>query len=156
MSSFFKKALVGVVFTSLTVSGALAAEPIKIGTLFSTTGPVGFIGDPEQKAVELLAKEVNDAGGINGRKIELVSYDDASDPARASTLTKRLIESDKIDLLIGGTITPNAMAMIPTVERAEIPYISVGGGYRLLIRSRSGCSRRHTLTGRLRCAYSRI
>lgn len=128
MSSFFKKALVGVVFTSLTVSGALAAEPIKIGTLFSTTGPVGFIGDPEQKAVELLAKEVNDAGGINGRKIELVSYDDASDPARASTLTKRLIESDKIDLLIGGTITPNAMAMIPTVERAEIPYISVGGG----------------------------
>lgn len=128
MSSFFRKTLVGVVFAGLTVSGALAVEPIKIGTLFSATGPVGFIGDPEQKAVELLAKQVNASGGINGRTIELVSYDDASDPARTSTLTKRLIESDKVDLLIGGTITPLSMAMIPTVERAKIPYISVGGG----------------------------
>jgi branched-chain amino acid transport system substrate-binding protein len=128
MSSFFTKTLVGAVVAGLTFNSALAADPIKIGTLFSTTGPVGFIGDPEQKAVELLAKQVNASGGINGRTIELVSYDDASDPARTSTLTKRLIESDKVDLLIGGTITPLSMAMIPTVERAKIPYISVGGG----------------------------
>jgi branched-chain amino acid transport system substrate-binding protein len=128
MSSFFTKTLVGAVVAGLTFNSALASDPIKIGTLFSTTGPVGFIGDPEQKAVELLAKQVNASGGINGRTIELVSYDDASDPARTSTLTKRLIESDKVDLLIGGTITPLSMAMIPTVERAKIPYISVGGG----------------------------
>jgi branched-chain amino acid transport system substrate-binding protein len=105
-----------------------ADEPIKIGVLLSTTGVVGFIGDPEQKAVELYISKVNDAGGVLGRKIELVSYDDASEPARASTMTKRLIESDHVDLIIGGTLTPTAMATIPLVERAEVPYISVGGG----------------------------
>lgn len=103
-------------------------EPVKIGVLLSTTGVVGFIGDPEQKAVELYVKRINEAGGVLGRKIELVSYDDASEPARSSSLTKRLIESDRVDLIIGGTITPTAMAMIPLVERAEVPYISVGGG----------------------------
>jgi len=128
MLSFSKKILASVVFAGLAAHGALAADPIRIGTLFSTTGPVGFIGDPEQKAVELLVKQVNAAGGVIGRPIELVSYDDASDPARTNTLTKRLIESDKVDVLIGGTITPLSMAMIPIVERAEIPYISVGGG----------------------------
>src|ERR1700692_2149098 len=109
MSSFIRKTLASVVFAGLAVHGALAADPIRIGTVFSTTGPVGFIGDPEQKAVELLVQQVNATGGVIGRMIELVSYDDASDPARTSTLTKRLIESDKVDLLIGGTITPLSM-----------------------------------------------
>src|SRR5271154_2346312 len=102
MTSFIRTILANVVFVGLASHGALAADPIRIGTLFSTTGPVGFIGDPEQKAVELLVKQVNAAGGVIGRTIELVSYDDASDPARTNTLTKRLIESDKVDLLIGG------------------------------------------------------
>ena len=81
MSSFSRKIVASILFAGLTVHSAFAADPIRIGTLFSTTGPVGFIGDPEQKAVELLVKQVNAAGGINGRTIELVSYDDASDPA---------------------------------------------------------------------------
>lgn len=127
MRSFIRAAL-PVLLTLTAGHGAHADGPIRIGTLFSTTGPVGFIGDPEQKAAELLVKKVNAAGGVLGRNIELVSYDDASEPARNSTLTKRLIESDKVDLLIGGTITPLAMAMIPSVERAEVPYVSVGGG----------------------------
>lgn len=126
MRTFVKATVVLSVF-ALGMHGA-RADAIRIGTLFATTGPVGFIGDPEQKAAEMLIKSVNAADGVLGRQIELVSYDDASDPARTSTLTKRLIESDKVDLLVGGTITPLAMAMIPTVERAEIPYISVGGG----------------------------
>ncbi len=64
----------------------------------------------------------------SGARLSSCSTDDASEPARASTLTKRLIESDRVDLIIGGTVTPSAMAMIPLVERAEVPYISVGGG----------------------------
>jgi branched-chain amino acid transport system substrate-binding protein len=122
------KILLGIAALAIISQPAQAADPIKIGTLLATTGPVGFIGDPEQKAVELYIKKVNDAGGVLGRKIELISYDDASDPARSNTLTKRLIESDKVDLIIGGTITPLAMATIPLVERAGVPYISVGGG----------------------------
>ncbi|MBR0896706.1 ABC transporter substrate-binding protein [Bradyrhizobium tropiciagri] len=118
-------AAIAVMFHSASVG---AEDPIRIGLLLSTTGVVGFIGDPEQKAVELYVKRVNDEGGVLGRKIELVSYDDASEPARSSSLAKRLIETDHVDLIIGGTVTPTAMAMIPLVERAEVPYISVGGG----------------------------
>ncbi len=122
------KAMLGLATLALASQTQAADGPIRIGTLFSTTGVVGFIGDPEQKSVEQYVKAVNDAGGVIGRKIELVSFDDASDPARANTFTKRLIESEKVDLIIGGSITPIAMAMIPLVERSETPYISVGGG----------------------------
>jgi branched-chain amino acid transport system substrate-binding protein len=128
MKAILSSLLAIVAMTAMSQPVSAADDPIKIGVLLSTTGVVGFIGDPEQKAVELYIKKVNDAGGVLGRKIELVSYDDASEPARASTLTKRLIESDRVDLIIGGTVTPSAMAMIPLVERAEVPYISVGGG----------------------------
>lgn len=128
MKAILSSLLAVVAMTAMSQPVTAADDPIKIGVLLSTTGVVGFIGDPEQKAVELYIKKVNDAGGVLGRKIELVSYDDASEPARSSTLTKRLIESDRVDLIIGGTITPSAMAMIPLVERAEVPYISVGGG----------------------------
>lgn len=128
MKAALKNLLAAVVVIAASHAANAADEPVKIGVLLSTTGPVGFIGDPEQKAVELYVKKVNEAGGVLGRKIELVSYDDASEPARSSSLTKRLIESDRVDLIIGGTITPAAMAMIPLVERGEVPYISVGGG----------------------------
>ena len=128
MKTVLKNLLAAVALIAASHAGNAADEPVKIGVLLSTTGPVGFIGDPEQKAVELYVKKINDAGGVLGRKIELVSYDDASEPARSSSLTKRLIESDRVDLIIGGTITPTAMAMIPLVERGEIPYVSVGGG----------------------------
>jgi branched-chain amino acid transport system substrate-binding protein len=128
MKSLIKGLLVTVVAFALTTPVLAADDPIKIGVLLSATGVVGFIGEPERKAVALYVKNANDAGGVLGRKIEIVSYDDASEPARASTLAKRLIESDRVDLIIGGTITPTAMATIPLVEKAEVPYISVGGG----------------------------
>ena len=128
MKAVLKRIVAAMAVIAASQAAGAAEDPIKIGVLLSTTGVVGFIGDPEQKAVELYVKKINDGGGLLGRKVELVSYDDASEPARASSLTKRLIEADHVDLLIGGTITPNAMAMIPLVERAEIPYISVGGG----------------------------
>lgn len=115
-----------------TQSATAADDPIKIGVLLSTTGVVGFIGDPQQKSIELYVKKVNEAGGVLGRKVELVSYDDASEPARSSSLTKRLIESDRVDLIIGGTISPTSMAIIPLVERAEIPYVSVGGSLAII------------------------
>lgn len=128
MKAVLKSIFAAVAMVATSYAANAADEPVKIGVLLSTTGVVGFIGDPEQKAVELYVKKINEAGGVLGRKVELVSYDDASEPARSSSLTKRLIESDHVDLVIGGTITPSAMAMIPLLERAEIPYISVGGG----------------------------
>ena len=111
---------------------AQGTAPIRVGAVLSTTGPVGFIGDPQLKVLELYVKRINEQGGLLGRKVELITYDDQSDPTNANTFTKRLIDSDKVDVLVGGTVTPSAMAMAAQAERAGVPYVSTGGGVALV------------------------
>ena len=118
-----------VLFAAIAVAaaGACAAEPIKIGSVLSVSGPAAFLGDPELKTLQLYVEKINAAGGVLGRKLELVHYDDGSDAAKANSFTKRLIESDKVDVLIGGTTTGATMAMAPLVEKASLPFISLAG-----------------------------
>jgi len=106
---------------------AFAADTIKIGSILSVTGPAAFLGDPELKTLQLYVEEINKKGGVLGRQLELIHYDDGSDANKANTFTKRLIEDDKIDLLIGGTTTGATMSMVPLVTKAEVPFISLAG-----------------------------
>ena len=110
----------------LAAGGALA-ENIKIGSVLSVSGPAAFLGDPELKTLQLYVEKINAEGGVLGRKLELVHYDDGSDAAKANGFTKRLIESDKVDVLIGGTTTGATMAMAPLVDKAGLPFISLAG-----------------------------
>ena len=112
---------------ALAAATSFAADTIKIGSVLSVTGPAAFLGDPELKTLQLYVEKINAAGGVLGRKLELVHYDDGSDAAKANSFTKRLIESDKIYVLIGGTTTGATMAMAPLVERAKVPFISLAG-----------------------------
>lgn len=109
-----------------------AAEPIKIGAFLSATGPASFLGEPEKKTLEMYVEKLNKDGGVQGRKVELVVYDDGGAGDKASTFAKRLIESDKVDLLIGGSTTGTTMAVVPLVERAQIPFISLAGGVNIV------------------------
>jgi branched-chain amino acid transport system substrate-binding protein len=115
---------------SLTV--AQETGPIKVGLLLSTTGPAAYIGEPGLKSVQLYVRKLNEAGGVLGRKIELISYDDASEAAKANTLAKRLIDSDKVDVILGATTTGSAMALIPLVEAGETPLITWAGGISII------------------------
>jgi branched-chain amino acid transport system substrate-binding protein len=108
-------------------NAAFAAPPIKIGSFLSVTGPAAFLGDPEQKTLELYVEKINAAGGVLGRKLQLVSYDSAGNAEKARTFVKRLIEEDKVDAIVGGSTTGETMAVIPLVEQAEIPFISLAG-----------------------------
>lgn len=112
---------------ALIAGTAMAADPIKIGSVLSVSGPAAFLGDPELKTLQLYIEKINAEGGVLGRKLELVHYDDGSDAAKANSFTKRLIESDKVDVLIGGTTTGATMAMAPLVEKASLPFISLAG-----------------------------
>jgi branched-chain amino acid transport system substrate-binding protein len=102
-------------------------EPIRIGATLSITGPAAFLGEPEQKTLELYVEKINASGGVLGRKLQLVHYDDGGDAEKARTFAKRLIEQDKVDLIIGGTTTGTTMATVPLVEQAQVPFISLGG-----------------------------
>jgi branched-chain amino acid transport system substrate-binding protein len=118
-----------VLFAAMAVAAASAsaADPIRIGSVLSVSGPAAFLGDPELKTLQLYVEKINAEGGVLGRKLELVHYDDGSDAAKANSFTKRLIESDKVDVLIGGTTTGATMAMAPLVATASLPFISLAG-----------------------------
>ena len=105
----------------------LAQEAIKVGAFLSMTGPAAFLGDPEQKTLELYVGKINASGGVLGRKLQLISYDDSGDAEKARTFAKRLIEQDKVDFIVGGSTTGSTMAAAPLMEAAQIPFISLAG-----------------------------
>ena len=111
----------------LVAGGASAAETIKIGSFLAVTGGASFLGDPEKKALEMYVAEVNANGGVGGRQLELVLYDSGGDAKKAASFVKRLIEDDKVDIILGGSTTGETMAVIPLVEKAGVPFISFGG-----------------------------
>ncbi|MGC2855190.1 ABC transporter substrate-binding protein [Novispirillum sp. DQ9] len=121
-------AALGVVAFGFAAPSAQAADPIKVGTFLAVTGPASFLGDPELKTLQLYIEKINAEGGIDGRKLELVHYDTAGNPNNAVTFVRRLIDQDGVDVIVGGSTTGTTMAAIPLIERAEIPYISLGGG----------------------------
>ncbi len=112
---------------SIIAAPAAAQEPIRIGAFLSVTGPAAFLGDPEQKTLELYIDRLNAAGGVLGRKLQLVAYDDGGDAEKARTFAKRLIEQDKVDFIVGGSTTGTTMAAVPLVEAAQIPFVSLAG-----------------------------
>lgn len=106
-------------------------DVIRIGTFNPATGPAAVIGDPELKAVRLGVKLLNQKGGIDGRKIELVEYDDQSKSAMAVSYMKRLIENDKVDIVVGGGVSGHALAAAPIAEAAGVPFVALGTTGRL-------------------------
>ena len=106
---------------------AQAAEPIKVGSVLSVTGPAAFLGDPELKTLQLYIEKINKDGGVLGRPLQLVHYDDGTDANKANGFVKRLIADDKVDLIVGGTTTGSTMSMVPEVEKSGIPFISLAG-----------------------------
>jgi branched-chain amino acid transport system substrate-binding protein len=112
---------------ALVAGPALAQQPIKIGAFLSVTGGAAFLGDPEQKTLELYVDKINKDGGVLGRKLLLVSYDSAGNAEKARTFVKRLIEEDKVDVIVGGSTTGETMAVVPLVEAAQVPFISLAG-----------------------------
>jgi len=104
------------------------AEPIKIGGIFSLTGPGAHIGVAQKNSVLIAIDEFNKKGGVAGRPIEMVLGDDESDPTKAVMALKKMVETQPIVALIGPTRTDTGMAMIPTLEREGIPTFMHAGG----------------------------
>ena len=114
------------------VNLASAAEPIRIGSFLTVTGPASFLGDPELKTLQMYVEDINAKGGVKGRKLELIHYDTGGNAKDAVNFAKRLIKNDKVDLIVGGTTTGDSMAVIPDVEKEGIPFISLAGGVEIV------------------------
>jgi branched-chain amino acid transport system substrate-binding protein len=104
----------------------LALAEITIGVTLSATGPAASLGIPERNTIEMLP------ASIGGEKIRWIVLDDASDTTRAVTNTRKLISEDKVDVVVGSTVTPNSLAMIDIVADAETPMISMAASARIV------------------------
>jgi len=110
----------------LSLSADVAFADITIGVTLSATGPAASLGIPEKNTIELLPTS------LGGEKVRYIVLDDASDTTRAVTNTRKLITEDKVDVILGSTVTPNSLAMIDIVADAETPMISMAASARIV------------------------
>ena len=108
----------------LAVAGPASAE-VKLGVIAGMSGVGTSYGIGIRQGAEMAVKEINDAGGVGGQKINLIVVDDASNPAQSVTAMQRLI-SDGVDLIVGGWGSSQVLANMEVSERAGIPYVIVG------------------------------
>src|SRR5438105_10800224 len=97
--------------------------PIKIGADGSLTGATANFGTGMKRGIEICAKEFNDAGGYQGRKVDITVLDDQVKPEIAVANITRFLEQDKVIAVIGPVNSGNALAFIPKTEEAEVPVI---------------------------------
>jgi branched-chain amino acid transport system substrate-binding protein len=107
-------------------AGTALAQDIKVGVTLSATGPAASLGIPERNTFPLLPQT------IGGRKVQYIVLDDASDTTTAVRNSRKLITEDKVDVLVGSTITPNSLAMIDVAAESETPMISMAASSRIV------------------------
>jgi branched-chain amino acid transport system substrate-binding protein len=123
MNRFFRVLIALLCFAGLVAMThtGMAAEPIKVGGLFALSGPWAHIGIDQRDSCQYVFDQVNAAGGINGRKIEFIQADTEGDPTKGLLAAKRLIEQEKVAVIIGPVRTGVGMAIKPYLDSAKVP-----------------------------------
>jgi branched-chain amino acid transport system substrate-binding protein len=114
-----------------------AQEAYKVGAIFSITGPGSSLGIPERDTALMIEAEVNARGGVRGpdgamHPLKLVIYDDASDETKAVLAAKKLIDEDKVTAIVGTTLSGTSLAIVDTVQKAEMPLVSCAAAAKIV------------------------
>lgn len=105
-------------------AAAAAGEPYRIGAVFAVTGPASWLGEPEKRTALMIADEINAAGGVNGRPIEVIVEDTEGDETKGLNAVNKLIVRDNVLAIIGPSRSGTSMAVIPIIEEAKVPLVS--------------------------------
>lgn len=105
-----------------------AAEAIKVGMPTALTGPLGEVGQQMKRGAEFFARQLNAKGGINGRPIEFLIEDSAGDPATCVRKAQEMVERDKVNLLMGMTLSSEALAVVPKLGAWNAIFVSSDDG----------------------------
>ncbi|MBM6614391.1 ABC transporter substrate-binding protein [Desemzia sp. RIT804] len=128
-----KKLLLGLaalsVFATACGAGGSTADgdTIKLGAMFEKTGPVSAYGSAESNGVKLAVKEINEAGGVLGKQLEIVEYDTKSDNTEATSIATRLATEDGVVAIVGPATSGAVQAATQPITRAEVPLITPSG-----------------------------
>lgn len=104
--------------TALTTS---AIAQVKVGIIVSATGPAASVGVTQQRTVGILPSE------LGGQKAEYILLDDASDASTTVKHAKKLVTEDKVDVILGPSLTPNSLALLEYITEQKTPMISLAG-----------------------------
>src|SRR4051812_19816318 len=110
----------------LTLVAGSALADINVGVTVSATGPAASLGIPEKNTIALMPQT------IAGQKVHYIVLDDGSDTTKAVSNTRKLITEDKVDIILGSTVTPNSLAMIDVVSEAKVPMISMAASAKIV------------------------
>jgi branched-chain amino acid transport system substrate-binding protein len=119
------------------VPTATAQEAYKVGAIFSITGPGSSLGIPERDTALMIEADLNAKGGVKGpdgklHPLKLVIYDDASDETKAVLAAKKLIDEDKVTAIVGTTLSGTSLAILDTVQKAEVPLVSCAAAAKIV------------------------
>jgi branched-chain amino acid transport system substrate-binding protein len=104
--------------------GAADTGVIKVGEVGSMTGTEATFGTSSDRGIQLAVKEVNGAGGIKGRQIQVIALDDEGKPEEAATAATRLISSEHVVALLGEVASTRSLFMAPKAQAAKVPMVS--------------------------------
>jgi len=121
--------------------GSAMAE-YKVGAVFSVTGGASFLGDPEKKTALMIQELINNAGGINGQKLNLIIYDTEGDATKCNLAVKKLITRDKVCAIIGPSRSGTSMAVVPLAKQYKVPLISCAASYKIVTDEKTGKQRK--------------
>jgi branched-chain amino acid transport system substrate-binding protein len=114
----------GLLLSAPTGSAADETKPIKIGAIFSVTGPASFLGAPESKTAKMLVDKINASGGVLGQKLELIIKDSGGKPENAVSFAKQLIEEDKVLAIIGPSTSGETLQIKALCEENQMILVS--------------------------------
>jgi branched-chain amino acid transport system substrate-binding protein len=107
-------------------STGVSGDAIKVGGIFPLSGGLSALGRPVEQAARAYFRSVNEAGGVNGRRIDFIAEDDAADPNRTRTAAEKLVERDQV-FVMGPSFTPFSPDLVPFLENKGVPFIGFDG-----------------------------
>lgn len=124
--------LLAMALCMLTPWTSFAQDPIKIGAIFSATGPASFLGEPEKNTAEMLQEQINAKGGLLGRPVEIIIYDDETDVNKSVLNTDKLLKKDRVVAVVGPTTSGNTLAIMNKFSAAKIPLVSCSAAEKIV------------------------
>lgn len=106
-------------------AGAQAQEPIKLGLVAAMSGQSAKSGEAIVRGLSVALDEINAAGGLLGRKVQLIVRDDESNPAKGVVAARELVQREKVAAMFGGLDTPVSLAIVPFANQAKVPFMGV-------------------------------
>jgi branched-chain amino acid transport system substrate-binding protein len=123
MGGFMLKKIIFLVASALAALPAFAQETIKIGLVTALSGQSARAGEAITRGLQIAIDELNAAGGVLGRKFELLRRDDEATPAKGVIAARELVHKEKVTVLFGGLDTPVSIAIVPVITEAKVPFM---------------------------------